>query len=104
MRQRLSILILILLAASPLAARRERPTATATIEWAHQPQRHVIVRSRLWPCRENQCSGIIVPDDPAGRQRTCRAIALRGHRVIAFATASGQLDEAELAACNRGVD
>lgn len=97
---RLVCLILALIAAAPAEARRARPGASATVAWSHHPQDSLVVRGKLWRCEANRCAGAIAVDDPAGRQRACRAIVLRGHRVIAFETASGPLDAAALAACN----
>lgn len=101
MRPWLSFLLPTLLAVSPTAAQSAPPSATATVEWNYRPQRYVIVGGRIWPCREIRCVGPIGADDAAGRLRACRAIAQRGHRVLALETASGRLDEAELADCNR---
>jgi len=102
MHHRLPLLLLATLAAPSAQAAPGDPTGSATIEWSYRPQRHIIVRDRLWPCREDVCSGTIASDTPAERLRACRAITRRGDRVLTFETASGRLDEAELAACNRG--
>ena len=101
MNCRLSLLLLLTLAGSSAEARRGPPTGTATLEWGYRAEDQVVVRGRLWRCDGNVCSGTLVDDSPAGQQRACRAIARRGHRVLGLETASGRLDQAALAACNR---
>ena len=89
------------LASSAAEARpRDGVRATVEIEWGWRAQDHIIVGQQVWRCEESRCSGSIASDAAALRRRACRAIARRGHRVLRFETASGQLGEAELAACN----
>lgn len=89
------------LALSGTSLAAPRVLGEAQLEWKAQPRDRIIVDETIWRCAGNVCRGELVDHGPT-RLRSCMRLARFAKRVVSFRTPAANLDEAELARCNRG--